>query len=138
MRRATIRQGHHKFYAEESCRTALPKIIGACESASYTFTDDLQSIGTSIGEASESEAAQDRYLATAQQTTNQIRDDIFGSLKSPISSASHATSGGPPVQTSRGMRAGRCCPTSFRRWTKGGHANPHIDQLRTPLLDPTS
>ncbi|MEU1204834.1 2OG-Fe(II) oxygenase [Nocardia sp. NPDC005825] len=127
---------HHKFYPSESCQTAMPKIVEACEAANYTLTGDLQSLGTSIGEASESEVAQSRYLDTAQHTTTQIRDDIFGRLAAPADLVRLRCDEWWPAGVTLARYEGRQMLASIvRRWVKGGHANPHIDQKSVPLLD---
>ena len=82
---------HKGFFPASVAAEAVPRIELACEAANYTMTSDLQSLGTSIGEAAESEENCSRYFATAQRTTALIRD---GSSRSAITS-------GPPSRTSR-------------------------------------
>src|SRR5437867_1106264 len=64
------------FYPQSLCEEALPRIMAACEAAEYTLTGDLQSLGTSIGEAAETEINLRRYYATAPATTKLIRDGL--------------------------------------------------------------
>jgi hypothetical protein len=127
---------HKGFYPREDCRAVLPAIVQACEAANYTLTQDLQSLGTSIGEANESEENAVKYLETAPQTTRLIRDEIFQSRTSPSDLirllADEYWSHGASV----GRNQGRIMlPSVIRRWTFGGHANPHIDQRYIPMLE---
>jgi hypothetical protein len=127
---------HPAFFSTSSCGRALPHIAAACDAASYTLTADLQSLGTSIGEATESAENQKRYLATAPATTRQIREHIFGELLSPGDliklSADELWPTGATLARYDGQNM---LPSIIRRWTAGGHANPHIDQREIPLIE---
>jgi len=127
---------HREFYPVENCRNALPRIIDACEAAAYTLTSDLQSLGTSIGEATESEDNTARYFDTAAQTTKLIRESIFGGFTAPGDAVRLLADEWWPSGAMVGRRGDRqMLPSIIRRWPKGGQANPHIDQKSIPLLD---
>jgi hypothetical protein len=128
---------HAAFYPATACQAVLGKIVMACERASYTLTKDLQSLGTSIGEASESPEAEWRYLSTAAETTSLIRDSIFDGRISPGDLVRLYSDEWWPAGATVGRFDGRqMLPNVIRRWPQGGHANPHIDQLSIPLLAP--
>jgi len=126
---------HRAFYGQSECAAVLPGIVEACEAATYTLTNDLQSLGTSIGEANESDSNATRYFQTAMQTTRQIRQ-IFGSQRSPADTvrlqADEWWESGAMVGKSNGQLM---LPNIIRRWPQGGQANPHIDQREIPLLE---
>jgi 2OG-Fe(II) oxygenase superfamily len=128
---------HREFYSVYDCEAVLPAIVDECEAAHYTLTTDLQSLGTSIGEATESAANTERYLATAAETTSLIRHRIFDGRTSPGDAirllADEWWPGGAMVGRSGGRQM---LPGIIRRWPTGGHANPHIDQRSIPLLEP--
>ena len=100
-----------------------------------TLTADLQSLGTSIGEATESDVNAGRYIKTAPDTISLIRYGIFADRKSPCDVirllADEYWSSGAMVGKHNGMTM---LSSIIRRWPKGGHANPHIDQREIPLL----
>lgn len=127
---------HREFYSAYDCEAVLPAIVKECEAANYTLTTDLQSLGTSIGEATESAANTERYLATAAETTGLIRHRIFSGRTSPGDAirllADEWWPGGAMVGR-HGRR--QMLPSIIRRWPTGGRANPHIDQRRIPLLE---
>lgn len=128
---------HAGFYPAELCERALPAIEKACQDAQYTLTSDLQSIGTSAGEAAESEVNRERYLATAAATTSMIRDAIFAGLLSPADRLrllldEYWPHGARVARDSATRR--QMLPGILRRWPRGGHANPHIDQTTTTIL----
>lgn len=126
---------HKAFYAPEECRAALPAIRYECERSTYTLTTDLQSLGTSIGEAAESDAGEARYFATALATTHLIRHDIFGHHISPIDLIRLTVDELWPFGASVARRGAIAMLSGIiRRWTEGGQANPHIDQRQTPVL----
>jgi 2OG-Fe(II) oxygenase superfamily len=128
---------HAGFYPAARCEQALPAITKACEEAQYTLTSDLQSIGTSSGEAAESDANRERYLSTAAQTTALIRDEIFAGLLSPADRLRLLLDEYWPygAHVARDVATGRhMLPGILRRWPQGGHANPHIDQTETSIL----
>lgn len=128
---------HRQFDASENCERALPAITEACASATYSLTADLQSIGTSVGEAAESEANHRRYLADAPTTALTIRDDIFAGALSPVDRLRLLLDEYWPcgARVARAERDGRhMLPGILRRWPAGGHANPHIDQTETSVL----
>jgi hypothetical protein len=128
---------HRAFYPAEACLAALPRITAACKDAQYTLTADLQSIGTSSGEAAESQANRERYLDTAAATTRAIRDGLFRGVLSPPDRLRllideywpHGASVAHDAASGRQL-----LPAILRRWPSGGHANPHIDQNDTSLI----
>ena len=126
---------HREFYPRVLCEDALPAIRRAAEASSYTLTSDLQSLGTSIGEAVESEANEARYFATSESTAQLIRKELFATQPSPIDlirvTADELWPGGAMV----GRRNGDLMLSGIiRRWTSGGKAKPHMDQRLIPLL----
>jgi 2OG-Fe(II) oxygenase superfamily len=126
---------HRGFFPPAECRRALPAIVSECERANYTLTGDFQSIGTSMGEASESANNAIRYIETARQTNEVIRNHIFAQRLSPIDSLRLILDELWPAGATVGRFEGRLMlPGIIRRWPTGGHANPHIDQRDTPLL----
>jgi hypothetical protein len=128
---------HKAFYPAEACREALPRITTACENAQYTLTTDLQSIGTSSGEAAESQANRERYLDTAAATTRTIRDHLFRGALSPPDRLRLLVDEYWPHGASVAHDAAdgrQLLPAILRRWPSGGHANPHIDQNDTSLI----
>lgn len=126
---------HKGFYPESACKAVLPRIVAACEAARYTLTDDLQSIGTSIGEAEKSREAAHRYLRTAPNTTKFVRDVIFAEYKSPADVVRLCSDEYWPNGATVGVCMGqKMLPGIIRRWPTGGHANPHIDGRNIPLL----
>lgn len=128
---------HRRFYRQELCEQALPAITDACNKASYTLTSDLQSVGTSVGEAAESDINHRRYLTAASATTMAIRDDIFAGLLSPTDRLRLLLDEYWPhgAHVARDARLERpMLPGILRRWPAGGHANPHIDQTETSVL----
>jgi len=130
---------HKGFYPPPDAEAILPRLIKACEASSYTLTQDLQSLGTSIGEASESSEAMERYLATAAATTSLIRDVICENRKSPTDLIRLlADEYWPAGATVARYQTSMMLPGIMRRWPTGGHANPHIDQREVPLLQPLS
>lgn len=126
---------HHGFYGKEICEAVLPAIRKACDASDYSLTDDLQSLGTSMGEAELSPAHEEAYFSTAPQTRESIRCNLFQPYLSPIDLirllADEAWPAGATIarQNSKQMLSG-----IVRRWVKGGQANPHIDQRELPLL----
>lgn len=127
---------HEGFYPEPDCKAVLPRIVEACEAAEYTLTNDLQSLGTSLGEATESEENATRYLGTAQSTTRLIRETIFGGHKSPGDMSRLLADECWPHGAMVGRYFGRMMlPGIIRRWPAGGQANPHIDPRDIPLLE---
>jgi hypothetical protein len=126
---------HRQFYSAADCRAVLPTIVEECEAASYTMTSDLQSLGTSIGEADESAENAERYLSTAAGTTALIRHSIFAGRTSPGDAVRLLADEWWPSGAVVGRSGGRqMLPSIVRRWPTGGHANPHIDQRHIPLL----
>lgn len=126
---------HRGFYPEQSCREALPRLVEECERARYTLTDDFQSIGTSIGEASESTLNAERYLATATRTSELIRYGIFAGRLSPLDMLRLTVDELWPAGATVGRVSGQLMLSGIiRRWPAGGQANPHIDQRHVPLL----
>lgn len=128
---------HRSFYRPEQCEKVLPAITAACETATYTLTVDLQSIGTSVGEAAESEANHRRYLSEAPATTRRIRDDILDGVLAPVDRLRLLLDelwphGATVARDASGDR--HLLPGILRRWPSGGHANPHIDQTETSVL----
>jgi len=126
---------HPRFYSVEVCEAVLPAIRTACEASDYTLTNDLQSLGTSMGEAEQSLERTAMYFATASQTRQMIRKDLFAPFLSPIDLirllADEAWPQGAVIARSKGrpMLSG-----IVRRWVAGGQANPHIDQKDLPIL----
>jgi hypothetical protein len=126
---------HRNFFPAAHCDTALPRIVAACERSSYTLSKDLESLGTSMGEACESDALAERYLNGATATTALIRDTIFAGLPSPTDMVRLRVDELWPAGASVARFRGRMMlPGLIRRWPRGGHANPHIDQRDVPLL----
>jgi len=125
-----------KEYIEKKvCDMSIDRIIAAVEKNNYTLTSDLQSLGTSIGEAHESKENETEYLATASETTQLIRNVIFQHTLSPIDKlrleldeiwSAGATLG---KYNSKPLLA-----ATIRRWKGQGQANPHIDQTSIKLL----
>ena len=127
---------HESFYPISDCRAVLPRIKKHCEAARYTLTDDLQSLGTSIGEAVESDENVRRYLRTAPNTISLIRNQIFQHHKSPSDVIRLQADEYWPHGAMVGKYDGyTMLPNIIRRWPAGGHANPHIDQREIQLLD---
>lgn len=126
---------HRGFHAQTDCQEALPRIVEECDRSSYTLTSDLQSLGTSMGEANESDENAKRYLATAEQTTRLIRDTIFARRRFPADTVRLSADEWWPAGAMIGKVDGQqMLPGIIRRWVRGGHANPHIDQREVPLL----
>lgn len=126
---------HRGFYGADVCEAVLPAIREACDASDYSLTSDLQSLGTSMGEAEQSAAHEDEYFSTAPQTRESIRSHLFRPYLSPIDLvrllADEAWPTGATIarQGPRPMLSG-----IVRRWVEGGHANPHIDQRELPIL----
>src|SRR5438270_2926247 len=72
------------FHPPALCREAMPHIRAACERSTYTLTTDLESLGTSVGEAAESFENAQRYYETALATTELIRGNLFRDRPSPL------------------------------------------------------
>jgi 2OG-Fe(II) oxygenase superfamily len=126
---------HQQFYPPVICQAVLPGITEACETANYTLTGDLQSLGTSIGEATESAENTERYLLTAQDTISMIRDELFRDYKSPCDVIRLLADEYWPYGAMVGKHGESAMLSGIiRRWPSGGHANPHIDQRDIPLL----
>ncbi|HEX8102418.1 MAG TPA: 2OG-Fe(II) oxygenase [Solirubrobacteraceae bacterium] len=129
---------HPGFYPSDLCDRVLPRISEACENASYTLTADLQSLGTSIGEAAESAGTRTNYFETASATTQLIRDDLFRSAPSPLDRLrvlldEYWPAGAHAARSADGRL--HMLPGIVRRWPRGGQANPHIDQRENGVLD---
>ena len=119
---------HEKFHPPSLCEEALPNVTAACRDASYTLTSDLDSVGTSVGEAAESERNAERYYATAADTTKLIREEVFHHRPSPLDRVRVLIDEYWPHGAVVGHFDGRTMlPGIVRRWASGGHANPHID-----------
>src|SRR5688572_15031671 len=63
---------------QECCRRASASVRALTERSTYRWSDDLSIFGVSIGEAHESPALFERYLAEAPDTARIIRDVVFG------------------------------------------------------------
>ncbi len=126
---------HRGFYGVDVCEAVLPAIRQACDASEYSLTSDLQSLGTSMGEAEQSPTHEEEYFLTAPQTRESIRAQLFRPYLSPIDTvrllADEAWPAGATIarQGARPMLSG-----IVRRWVEGGHANPHIDQRELPIL----
>ena len=123
------------YIEKKVCDMSIDRIISAVEKDTYTLTSDLQSLGTSIGEAHESIENENEYFATATQTTQLIRNVIFSHTLSPIDKLrlelDEIWTGGATLgkYNSKPMLA-----ATIRRWKGEGSANPHIDQTEIKLL----
>jgi hypothetical protein len=127
---------HSNFYTKSDCSSILPRIDDACDRSNYTLTDDLQSLGTSMGEACLSQENTDRYLRTVAETTHLIRNEICGSQKSPSDTFRLLLDEYWPMGASVGRFNGQTLlPSIIRRWRRSGQANPHIDQRNIPFLE---
>jgi hypothetical protein len=126
---------HKAYYPLAACNAALPAIRSECSRSSYTLTSDLQSLGTSVGEAAENTANEQRYFDTALDTARLIRSDLFEDRRSPIDCVRLDIDEIWPYGAALARRDTKPMLSGIiRRWTAGGHANPHIDQRQTPVL----
>jgi hypothetical protein len=104
--------------------------------SNYRWKTDLTIVGVSIGEAHESKEAEARYLTESDATTRLLRESIFPH-GSPVSRVVERVGKCWPAGVHvPEMRGHRFLPEVVRRWTRGGAAHPHVDQSRTPLLEP--
>lgn len=126
---------HQGFYGVEICESVLPAIRAACDASSYSLTNDLQSLGTSMGEAEQSPAHEDEYFSTAPQTREVIRSQLFRPYLSPIDMVRLLADEAWPAGGTIARRGSQPMLSGIvRRWTQGGQANPHIDQRELPIL----
>jgi hypothetical protein len=130
---------HRGFYDAEICSAVLPNIRKACDAANYTLTSDLQSIGTSMGEAEQSCQHEAEYFATAPETKELIRNGLFRTFLSPVDRIRLlADESWPAGATIARVKGKPMLSGIVRRWVAGGHANPHIDQKELAILSDLS
>lgn len=126
---------HSGFYGTEECDAVLPAITKACDASPDSLVKGVQILGMSIARAAESKQNELRYFATATETTEVIRNQIFRNKTVPLDlirlMADDWWPGGATIAKREGQQM---LAMVIRRWESGGWANPHIDECANPLL----
>lgn len=124
-----------QFWQTYNSQDVLGRIRAACAVSAYTLTEDLQSLGTSIGEYDKDPGLRDHYFASAKQLTERVRNEFFWGHANPLDNLRAQLDEfwyqGSTVARDEG---GHMLPAVVRRWVKGGLAHPHIDACRIPAL----
>lgn len=122
------------FMTEIERSLALKNIRYYTEKSTYLWSRDFSVIGTSVGEAHENKEKEDEYFSNAQEVNRLLQSIVFP-FGSPMARVAKqildAWSPGIKIASKDGRPFLAEIVRHFRR---GGKANPHIDQTKTPLL----
>lgn len=122
------------FMMETERDIALRNIRYHTQNTTYLWASDFSVIGTSVGEAHESEEKERSYFAQAADTNRLLQNSVFP-FGSPMSRVGKMVLDAWAPGLKIAHRDDQTfLPEIVRHWRTGGGAHPHIDQTVTPLL----